>query len=46
MGYRAKKIILSWGILNSKELPNEVVNILSYQGNANQNNPEIPPNTS
>ena len=24
----------------------EVLNILSHQGNANQNNPEIPPHTS
>jgi hypothetical protein len=31
---------------NGWEAPKEMFNILSQQGNANQNNPEIPPHTS
>jgi hypothetical protein len=27
-------------------LPEKMLNILNHQGNANQNNPEIPPHTS
>jgi hypothetical protein len=46
MGYRAKQSILNWGISNGWETPKEKFNILSYQGNANQNNPEIPPHTN
>jgi hypothetical protein len=36
------------GITNNKvwEAPKEMFNILSHQGNVNQNNPEIPPYTS
>ena len=30
----------------AEKQPKEMFNILSYQGNANQNNPEIPPHTS
>jgi hypothetical protein len=45
MGYRAK-IILKRGILNGREAPKEMSNILSDQENANQNDPEILPHTS
>ena len=45
-GYRAKQRILNWGILNGSESSKEMFNILSHQGNANQNNPDIPPHTS
>jgi hypothetical protein len=34
------------GIPNGGEAPKEMFNILSHQGNANQNNPEIPPYAS
>jgi hypothetical protein len=40
-GYRAKQ-----RISKGQEVPKEMFNILSRQGNANQNNPEIPPHTS
>jgi hypothetical protein len=46
MGYRTKQRILNWGISNGREAPKEMFNILSHQGNANQNNPEILPHTS
>jgi hypothetical protein len=46
MGYRAKQQILNWRILNDREAPKEMFNISSYQGNAYQNNPEIPPHTN
>jgi hypothetical protein len=46
MGYRAKQRILNWGIPNGLEALKEMFNILSHQGNANQNNPEIPPHIS
>jgi hypothetical protein len=46
MGYRAKQRFLKWGILNGWEAPKEMFNILSHQGNANKNNPEIPLHTS
>jgi hypothetical protein len=29
-----------------REAPEKMFNILNHQGNANQNNPEIPPHTS
>jgi hypothetical protein len=32
--------------LNGREAPKDMFNILSHQGNANQNIPEIPPHTS
>jgi hypothetical protein len=31
---------------NGREAPEKMFNILNHQGNANQNNPEIPPHTS
>ena len=43
---KAKQRIFNWGNSNGGEAPNEVFNILSDQGNANQNNTEIPPHTS
>ena len=46
MGQRAKQRIFNLGISNGCEAPKEMLNILSYQGNANQNNAEIPPHTS
>jgi hypothetical protein len=42
MGYRAKQRILNTGILNGREALKEMFNILSHQGNVNQNDPEIP----
>jgi hypothetical protein len=33
-------------IPNGREAPEKMLNILNHQGNANQNNPEIPPHTS
>jgi hypothetical protein len=33
-------------IPNGREAPEKMFNILNHQGNANQNNPEIPPHTS
>jgi hypothetical protein len=38
--------ILTLGILNGIEAPEKIFNILNHQGNANQNNPKIPPHTS
>jgi hypothetical protein len=32
--------------LLGREAPEKMFNILNHQGNANQNNPEIPPHTS
>ena len=32
--------------LNGSEAPKQIFSILIYQGNANKNNPEIPPHTS
>jgi hypothetical protein len=46
MGNRAKQRILNQEILNYREAPEEMLNILSHQGTANQNNTEIPPHTS
>jgi hypothetical protein len=31
---------------NGRKAPEKMFNILNHQGNANQNNPEIPPHTS
>jgi hypothetical protein len=45
MGYRAKQIILNWRILNGWEALEKMFKILNHQGNANQNNHEIPPQT-
>ena len=41
-----KKRILNGGISNGLDVPKEMFNILSHQGNANQNNPEIPLHSS
>jgi hypothetical protein len=41
MGHRAKQKILSRRISNGLETLKEIFNILSYQGNSNQNDPEI-----
>ena len=46
MGYRAKQRILNTGILNGREALKEMFNILSHQGNVNQNDPRIPTYTS
>ena len=46
MGYRAKQNVFSWGTPNGLQTSEEVLYILSHQGIANQNNPEIPPHTS
>ena len=42
MGYRAKQRILNRGFLNGREALKDMFKVLSYQGNVNQNNPEIP----
>jgi hypothetical protein len=42
MGYRTKQRILNRGVLNGREALKEMFSIFSHQGNANQNNPEIP----
>ena len=41
MVQRTKQRILNRGILNIREAPKEMFNILSDQGNENQNNSEI-----
>jgi hypothetical protein len=41
MGHRAKLRIFKGGKSNGCEAPKEMSNILSHQGNANQNNPVI-----
>jgi hypothetical protein len=46
MGLRAEQRILTWGILNGWEAPEKMLSILNHQGNANQNNPEIPLHTN
>jgi hypothetical protein len=46
MWYIAKQRILNCGILNGLESYKEMVNILSYQGHANQNKPQIPTYTN
>ena len=46
MGYRGKQRIFTLGILNGRDAPKEMFNILSHQGNTNQNNPENSPHTS
>ena len=46
MGHRAKQRILNRGILDGLEALKEMLNILSHQGNTNQNDPEIPLLTS
>jgi hypothetical protein len=46
MWYRAKQRILNRGISNGQEALKEMFYIFSYQGDANQNDPEIPPYTN
>jgi hypothetical protein len=46
MGYRTKQRIHNGGILNGRKAFKEMFKVLSHQGNANQNEPEIPPYTS
>jgi hypothetical protein len=46
MWYRVKHRILNKGILNGQEILKEMFSVLSDQGNANQNDPEIPPSTN
>ena len=46
MGYRAKQRFLNRSISNGGEALKEMFNILSHQGNANKNDPEIPPYTN
>ena len=43
MGLRIEQRILTRGIPNGREAPEKMFNILNHEGNANQNNPEIPP---
>jgi hypothetical protein len=45
MGYRAKQRILNRGISNAQQVSKEMFNILSHQGNTNQNDSKIPPYT-
>lgn len=42
MGYISKERILKKGITNGQETLKEMHNFLSHQGNATQNDPEIP----
>ena len=42
MGYIAKQRLLSRRISSDPEALKEMLNILSHQGNANQNDPKIP----
>ena len=46
MGYGAKQRILQKEISNGQEILKEIFKVLSHQGNANQNDPEIPPYTN
>jgi hypothetical protein len=46
MGYRDKQKILNRGIPTGGETLKEIFKVLSDQGNANQNEPEIPPYTN
>ena len=45
-GYRTEQKILNREILNVQEEIKEIFNILSHQGNVNQNDPEIPTYTN
>jgi hypothetical protein len=45
MRHSTNQRILNRGILNGQEAPKEMFNIFSHQGNANQNDSEIPPYT-
>ena len=46
MENRVKQRIFNEGISNGQETLKEMLNILSHQGNANENEPEIPPYTN
>ena len=46
MGHRTIQRIHKRGILNSREALKELFKVLSGQGNANQNDPEILPYTN
>ena len=46
MECRAKQKILKREISNGQEALKEMFKVLSHQGNANQNDPEIPPYTN
>jgi hypothetical protein len=46
MGHRDKQRIPNKGISNDGVALKEVLNILTHQGNANQNDPETPPCTN
>ena len=46
MECRAKQKILKREISNGQEALKEMFKVLSHQGNANQNDPEIPPCTN
>jgi hypothetical protein len=46
MGYRAKQKLSTEEYQVAEKHLTKMFNILNYQGNANQNNPEIPPHTS
>ena len=46
MEYRAKQRIQNRRILYGREALKEVLRVLSYQENANQKDPEIPPYTN
>ena len=46
MWLKAKQRFLTRRIPNGREAPEKMFNILNHQGNANQNNPEIPSHTS
>jgi hypothetical protein len=41
MGFRGNQSFLNRGISKGREALKEMVNILSDQGNANQNDPEV-----
>jgi hypothetical protein len=46
MRLRAKQRVHNRKISNDQEALEEMFNVLSHQGNASQNNPEIPPYTN
>jgi hypothetical protein len=46
MRYSDKQRILNRELLDGQEAPKDMFKILNHQGNANQNNPEIPPHTN
>jgi hypothetical protein len=46
MGYRVNKEFSTEEYRMAKKHMKKLFNMLNHQGNANQNNPEIPPHTS